>query len=129
MLGFVKQIFVSVVMFFCCNVWNLNSLQCVSSSNQKCGARQKIININSNEPLFYPYSTIINKCSGSFNDINYAYAKLCVPNVVKSINVKVFTLMSKTNETRHTGKYGACRCKCRLNASVCNNKNIRIIKM
>ena len=47
---------------------------------------------------------------------------MCVPNVVKSINVKGFNLVSKTNETRHIEWDEACRCKCRLNASVCNNK-------
>ena len=26
---------------------------------------------------------------------------MCVPDVIKNVNVKVFTLMSKTNEMRH----------------------------
>ena len=57
--------------------------------------------INSNEPLFYPYSVKISKCSGSCNNINDPYAKLCAPDSVKNINVKVFNLMSITNETQH----------------------------
>ena len=48
----------------------------------------KILNVNSNEPLFYPYSTEVNKCSGSCNNINDPYAKLRVPDVFKNINVK-----------------------------------------
>ena len=32
--------------------------------------RPQIININSNESLFYPYNVKINKCSGSYNNIN-----------------------------------------------------------
>ena len=48
--------------------------------------------------------------------------KLCVPDVVKSINVKVFNLMSRTNETRHIEWFETCSFKCRLNADVCNNK-------
>ena len=56
--------------------------------------------INSNEPLFHPYSVKINQCSGSFNNINDAYRKLCVPDVAKKINVKVFNLISKTTKTR-----------------------------
>ena len=32
--------------------------------------------------------------------ISYPYAKICVPDVIKSLNVKVFNLMSRTNETR-----------------------------
>ena len=38
------------------------------------------------------------------------------------MNVKVFNLMSRTNETRHIIWHEACKCKYRLNASVCNNK-------
>ena len=71
-------------------------------NNQECKIRSEIVNVNSNGPLFYPYSIKINKCSGRCNDINDPYAKLCVPDVVKNINVKVFNLMSRTNEKRHT---------------------------
>ena len=63
-------------------------------SNQECKIRSEIINVNSNEPLFYPDSIKINKCSGTCNDINDQYAKLCVPDVIKNINVKVFNLMT-----------------------------------
>ena len=91
-------------------------------NNQKCKIRRQVININSNEPLFYPYRVKINECSGSCNNINDLYAKLCVPDFVKNINVRVFNLMSRTNETRHIEWYETCKCKCRLDASVCNNK-------
>ena len=59
-----------------------NSLKCVSMNDQVCKVRPEIININSNEPSFYTYIVKINKCSGSCNNINYPYAKLCVPYVV-----------------------------------------------
>ena len=85
-------------------------------------ARPEVININSNEPLFYPYSIKINKCCGSCNNINDPFAKVRVPDVVKGINVKVFNLMSRTNRARYIGWHETCRCKCRLDASVCNNK-------
>ena len=69
-------------------------------SYQECRARPKIIDVNNNEPVFYPYSIRLNKCSGSCSNINDPYAKLCVPDIIKSINVKVFNLMSRINETR-----------------------------
>ena len=50
---------------------------------------------------FFQSSIKTSKCSGSCNNINHPHAKICVPDVVKSLNVKVFNLMSKTNETRH----------------------------
>ena len=78
---------------------NTVPLKCALMNNQECKIR--LININSNEPIFYPYIIKVNKCSGSCNSINDPYAKLRGPDVVKNINVKIFNLMSKTNETRH----------------------------
>ena len=81
------------------------ALNCVSSNNQECKVRPKIADINSNNPMFYPFSIKINKCSGNCNNINNPYAKICVPNTVKDLNVRVFILMSKTNETRHIERH------------------------
>ena len=78
----------------------VNSLELISMNNQKCMSGPKIMDINPNEAVFFPYSIKINKCSGSCNNINDSFAKLCVPNIIKNINVKVFNLMSKINETR-----------------------------
>ena len=79
---------------------NVNSLRCIQMNNQPCKARPQIIYVNSNEPIFYPFSIKTNKCSDNCNNINDPYAKICVPDVVKDLNVKVFNLMSRTNETR-----------------------------
>ena len=70
-------------------------------NNQECKVRPEIVNVNSDEPVFYPFSIKTSKCSSSSN-INYRYAKMCIPDVVKNLNVKVFNLMARTNETRHT---------------------------
>ena len=70
-------------------------------NNQQCKIRSEIVNVNSNEPVFFRFSIKTSKCSGSCNNINVHYAKLCVPDVVKDLNAKVFNLMSRTNETRH----------------------------
>ena len=48
--------------FFSSNILNENSLECVSMNNQECKIRSEIINANTNEPMFYPYSIKINKC-------------------------------------------------------------------
>ena len=74
-----------------------NALHCISMKNQECKVRPEIININSNNPMFYPFSIKVNKCNGSCNNINVPYARICVPDIVKTLNVKVFNLMSRTN--------------------------------
>ena len=122
MFRFVNQIFISTVMFFVCNVSGVNSSKCMSMNNEEYKIRPEIINIDSNESLFYPYNIKVNYCSGSCNNINNPYSKLCIPDVVKNMNVKVFNLMSRTNETRYIKWHETCKYKCRLDASVCNNE-------
>ena len=91
-------------------------------NNQECKIRPEIINLNTNEPMFYPCSIRINKCKGSDNTINDPYAKICVLDNIKNKNFKVFNLTSRANETRHIKWHKTCKCRCRLDASVCNNK-------
>ena len=61
---------------------------------------QEIVYVNSDDPVFYPFSIKTSKCGGSCNNVDDPYANICVPNIVKNLNVKVFNLMSRTNGTR-----------------------------
>ena len=101
---------------------SVNPLECISMKNQECKVRPEIVNINSNGPIFYPFSIKINKYSGNCSNINDPYAKICIPDIVKNLNVKVFNLMSRPNETRHIKWHERCKCKCRLDKIICNNK-------
>ena len=101
---------------------NGNKLSFYSMINQECKARREIVNVNSNNPIFYPFSVKTSKCSGNCNSINDPYTKICVPDVVKDLNVNVFNLMSRTNETRNIEWHETCKCECRLDAIVCNGK-------
>ena len=71
---------------------------------------------------FFLFSIKTSKCSGSCNNINNPYSKLCVPDVNKNLDVKFFNLMSKTNETRYIKWHETCKYTCRLGASACANK-------
>ena len=77
-----------------------NALNCISMKNQECKTRPQVVNVSSNNPIFYPFGIKASKYSGSCNNTNYLYAKICVPGVMKDLNVKVFNLISRTNETR-----------------------------
>ena len=105
---------------------NANSLSCISMSNQECKIRPQVINVNGDEPVFFPFSIETSKCNRSSNNINYPFAKTCVPDVVKNINVKVFNLMPTTNETRFIEWHETCKCECKFGANVCNNVEIKI---
>ena len=57
-------------------------------TNQECKVRPQIVNVNSHEPVFYPFSIKTSKCSRSCNNINDPYANMCFPDAVKNLNVK-----------------------------------------
>ena len=97
-------------------------MSCISINNQTCTAKPEIFNVNIDNPVFCPFSIKTSKCSGNCNNINDLYAKICLPDVVKDLNVKVFNLMSRTNETRHVKWHETCKSICRWDAIVCNNK-------
>ena len=86
--------------------------------NQEGKIRPETISINSNNP----FSIKVNKCSGNCNIINDPYARICVLDIVKNLNVKVFNLIALTNETRSIEWHESCKCICRLNEVICNNK-------
>ena len=85
-------------------------------------SRPKIIDLNKNEPAFYPYSIKVNKCSGYCNNINDPMAKLCVPDIVRDMNIKVFNLLARINKTRKVVWHETCKCACRLTSTVCNDR-------
>ena len=102
------------------------ALECVSVINRKYMLRPKILNVNEGvgEALFYLYNVLVNKCSGSCNTINNPMAKLCVPDIIKGINMKVYNFFMRLNETRNVLWHESCKCVCKLNSPACNNKQI-----
>ena len=68
MFRFIKQIFISALMYFS-NLSNVNSLECISMKSQECRVRTEILNINSNNPIFHPFSIKVNKCNGNCQEI------------------------------------------------------------
>ena len=121
MFVFIKKIF-CIGSLFSSSLVSTTPLSCISIKNQECKVRPDIVDINSNNPIFYPFSIKINKCSRNCNNINNPYAKICVPDVTKDLNVKVLNLMSRTNETRFIKWHETCKCICRLNGIICNSK-------
>ena len=108
------------------NVLKVNALECVSVINQKCMPRPKILDVNEGvgEALFYPYNVLVNKCSGSCNTLDNPMTILCVPNVIKRVNMQVYNFLMMLNETRNVLWHESCKYVCKLNSSVCNNKQI-----
>ena len=85
------------------SVIKIKALESVSVVNQKCMPRPKILDVieGVGEALFYPYNVLVNKCGGSCNTLDDPMAKMCVPNIIKRINMKVYNFLMRLNETRN----------------------------
>ena len=118
---FVKKVFF-VGLTILSGFTNANSLSCISMNNQECKTRPQVINVNGDEPAFFPLIIETSKVSGSCNNINYPYAKICVPDVVKNLKVKVLNQMSRTNETRFIEWHETCKCVGKFGKNVIINK-------
>ena len=81
--GFVKKVFF-IGLTILSRLTNANLLICISMNNQECKTRPQVVNVNGDEPVFFPFSIKTSKCNGSCNNINHLYAKICVSDVVKN---------------------------------------------
>ena len=97
----------------------VNSLKCISLKNQECKAREVIVD---NKYMTYPYSIKVNRCNGNCNNITNPYYRVCVPDIAKNVTVKIFDLMTLTNKTKQIIIHESCKCICRLDPIVCDNK-------
>ena len=87
--GFVKKVFF-IGLTILSGFTNANSLSSISMNNQQCKTRPQVVNVNEDEPVFFPFCSNTSKCSSSCNNFNNPYATICVRDVVKNLNVKVF---------------------------------------
>ena len=88
MFQLIKKVFL-IGLTILSNFTNATLLNYISMKNQECKTRPQVVNVNSNNPIFYPFTIKTSKCSGNYNNINYPYAKICVPDIIKNLNVKV----------------------------------------
>ena len=83
-----KAFFAGLTTLSSINFLTVTPLTRILMTNQECKVRPEIVNVDSDEPVFYPFSIKTSKCSGNCNNINDPYAK-------------IFLMLSRTNETRY----------------------------
>ena len=96
-----------------------NSKNCLLLNDQKCEAKKIIID---NDYMTFPYKIKVDRYIGSCNDKDNPYFKVCVPDIVKNISIKVFDLISQQNVLKNITFHKGFKCDCLLDEKVCNNK-------
>ena len=74
------------------SVLKVNTLECLTLINRECMPRPKTLNVNEgiSEALFYPYNVLVNKFSGSCDTLDDPMSKICVPKIIKNVNMKIY---------------------------------------
>ena len=96
-----------------------NSLKCISLKNQECKVKEVVVK---SEHMTFPYDIKVSSCSGNCNNITNPNAKVCVPDIIKTVTVKMFDLMTLTNKTKQVIFHESSKCICRLDPIVCSKK-------
>ena len=72
--------------------------------------------------MTFSYNIKVNRCIGSCNNITNPRSRVCIPDIIKNVTVKILDLMPLTNETEQIKFHKSCKCVCRLDSITCNNK-------
>ena len=87
MFSFVKKVFVLGLKVLSSSI--TGALNCALINNQECKIRPEIIDVSSNNAIFYPFSVKINRCSVNCNSINDPCGKICVPDLLICVSAFV----------------------------------------
>ena len=96
------------------SILKIRALECVSVVNQKCMSRPKILNVNERigEALFYLFNVQVNKCNGSCDALDNPMSKICVPKIIKNVNIIIYNFLMRLNETGNVLWHESCKCVC-----------------
>ena len=72
--------------------------------------------------MTFPYNIKENRCNGNCNNIINPYSRVCIPDVSKNVTAKILDLISQQNKTKQIIFHESCKCVCRLDPIVSNNK-------
>ena len=95
----------------------------MSSYNEPCMTRRTLIDLNSIELNYYPFLISLDKCNGSYNADDDLSAKIYVVCNAKNINLKVFHMITRINESKTLVKHILCDCKCKSDSTACNSNH------
>ena len=72
--------------------------------------------------MTFPYDFKVNRSIDSCNNISNPYSNVCITDIIKNVTVKMFDLIELTNTTKQVEFHESCKCVCKINSTVCKNK-------
>ena len=76
-----------------------------------CFARPTLNNLNPDELHYYPFIASLDRCDASCYTFEHWFGRICVPNTMENVNLKVFNTIKGINESKTLAKHFLCECK------------------
>ena len=103
--------------------------KCMSVNNDPCMTRPTLIDLNHVKFNYFPFMISLDKCNGSCNNsVDELSAKVYVPSKTKGVNVNVFNMITRMNETKTLVNYLSCTCECKFDSTAFNINQNGIMK-
>ena len=121
MFGIIKKMFIVLL----ASIVNASiHRKCVSLSNQKCKIQPTLTNLHPNEYSqefhYYPFTVKLDRCVRHCNTLNDLSNKACFPNKTEDLNLSVFYMITRINESKALTKHSSCKCKCKFDGRICS---------
>ena len=84
---------------------------CFLLNDQKFSVKKVIVD---SDYMTFPNKIKVDKCVGSCKDVANPFFKVCLPDSIKNISVKVFDLLSRENVLKNVTFHKSCKCNCLL---------------
>ena len=122
MFGFIKKILIGL---WASVVSASSHTKCVFLSNQKCEIQPTIFKLHPNEYTqwlrYYPFAVNLYRFFRSFNTLNNLSNKVCVASKTEDLNLSVFNMITRINQSKTLTKHISCKCKFKFDGRKCNS--------
>ena len=81
------------------------AINCLSMNNQPCIVRSMRTDMNPDKFHYYPVIISMNRCNGNCSTVKDPFGRMCIPNKIEDMNLKVFNIIKGINASETLGKH------------------------
>ena len=76
------------------------------------------------QELHYLFVVKLGRCVGISNNFNDLSDKVCFPNKTEDLNLSVFNMITRINESKVLAKHLSCKSKCKFDGRKCSSEQL-----
>ena len=69
----------------------------------------------------YPFVANLGGCNGICNTLDDLSSRIWTPNKTEDVNLNVFNMITRINESKAIPKHISCDCRCKFDGGKCNS--------